>query len=90
MSEEGRGSDELAGKKRVAGAPEVGRIGVVGEVAISESWLSSSVVLVFLDTGVGAGLSTWEIGRMWGAEEGGAGAVVRARMADSRCWTAWG
>ena len=37
VREEGRGSGEDVGKRREAGVPDVGRIGVVGEVAISES-----------------------------------------------------
>ena len=39
-----------------------GRIGWVEEEAISESWLNPSAVLVFLETGAGAGLSAEEAG----------------------------
>ena len=55
VKEDGRRSGEDEGKSNEAEVAEVGRIGVVGEEAISESWLSSSQVLVFLAAGVGAG-----------------------------------
>ena len=82
------GQERKEEKSREVEVAEAGRIGVVGEEAISESWLSSSEVLVFLAAGVGAGLAVGEIGRRWGAEEGGTGGVVRERMADWRCCTA--
>ena len=53
--EEGRGPE----KKWATGESEVGRTGWVEEEAISESWLNPSAILVFSETGAGAGLSTW-------------------------------
>ena len=90
MKEDGRGSGEEDGNSKEVEVADVGRIGVVGEEAISESWLSSSEVLVFLAAGVGAELVEGEVERRCGAAEGGTGGAVRERMADWRCCAASG
>ena len=85
MKDEGRGPEEEGWMNKEVGTEDVGRTGVVGEEAISESWLRSSEVLVFLAAGVGAELVEGEVERRCGAAEGGTGGVVRERMADWRC-----
>ena len=81
---DGRKSELGPGKREVTGESEAGRRGWVEEVAISESWLSPSAILVFLETGAGAGLSAGEAGWVGGSKAVGAGSAARERMADWR------
>ena len=60
----------------------MGRIGVVGEDAIVESWFRSAEILVFLAAGVWAELVEGEVARRWGAADGGTEGVWRERMAE--------
>ena len=59
VSSEGRDEEEGSGEREVTGESSAGKIGVVEEVAISESRLSPSANRVFLVTGAEAVLSTW-------------------------------